>query len=301
MAIFDHAIPHPEDGDVKDLTQYTKRKGEHAAKDSGGFADIYEGTLKIESENTSLTVKVALKQLRGGKEVQEKIARRHHREMLIWSKLRHPNILPFLGSAQFGSAAPCFVSPWIAHGDVGAYIKSTPTADRVRIIRGMVQGITYLHTQPRPVVHGDIKGGNILISSDGTAILCDFGLSIMLDTESDPSTTTSAQNGSSRWMAPERLLPNNYGLTALSSRTLAADMFSFAMTSVEILTGDVPFGSNTPKLYAFLEVMKGTRPTIPEPYASESKYESLATAIRTCWREHREERLTAEEVLGLLG
>ncbi|EJU01096.1 kinase-like protein [Dacryopinax primogenitus] len=220
--------------------------------------------------------------------------------MSIWSELRHPNILPFLGLARLDELGPCFVSPWMMHGDVLSYLKEYPTMDRVRIIRGVIQGITYLHTQKRPVIHGDIKGLNILISSEGFPVLCDFGLSILLDPDVDRATTTTAALGSQRYMAPERLLPRRYNLSMHQSRTPAADMFSFAITAFEILTSIIPFvgisGFN-----AGMEIVNGRRPDIPEVYYNNPAHKNLIESITGCWCERREERLTAVQVLELLG
>jgi len=299
MVIFDSAMTRAQpEVNVKDLSQYTTRMVEKAAIVSGGFADIWTGTLTIKLESHSLGLQVALKQLRG-KATQSKLAERHKREISVWSKLRHPNILPFLGLADVEEKGSCFVSPWMANGDVTAYLKShkdDKDLDRIRIIRGIVQGIAYLHTQTWPIVHGDIKGGNILISADGNPVLCDFGLAIMLDPEFDGGTTTSAQNGSQRWMAPERLLPQQYGISTSQSRTLAADMFSFAMTAVEILTGEWPFPKSS-SFNAGMQILTGERPDIPEPYITGSKYADLVNAIRKCWDAKPENRLKAVEVL----
>ncbi|KZV98372.1 kinase-like protein, partial [Exidia glandulosa HHB12029] len=55
------------------------------------------------------------------------------------------------------------------------------------------------------VVHGDIKGANVLVSDEGVARLCDFGLSVLL-AEHSQSISHTGLKGTSRWMAPELLV-----------------------------------------------------------------------------------------------
>jgi len=300
MIIFDSAMAKAQpNAPVKDLTNYIVKSNRKAIV-SGAFADIWTGKLTINLENHSLSLQVAMKQLRHTAP-RERMDRRHEREMTVWSKLRHPNILPFLGLAEVDGWAPCFISPFMPNGDVLAYMQSNPKVDRILIIRGVVQGITYLHTQRPPVVHGDIKGLNILISSEGNAVLCDFGLSMFLDpTLQAAATTTSAGRGSARWFAPERLKPEDYGTTLSKSRTLAADMFAFAITAVEILSGEPPYKEDETFL-ACSKIVEGVRPDIPEPYASDPQQAKLVQAIRACWDQDRDKRMTAEEVFHLLG
>jgi hypothetical protein len=56
-------------------------------------------------------------------------------EALIWRRLRHPNVLPFLGiCADIFSPRWAMVSPYMKHGNVNMYLKDYPTADRVRMV-----------------------------------------------------------------------------------------------------------------------------------------------------------------------
>ncbi|KAJ7802642.1 kinase-like domain-containing protein, partial [Mycena olivaceomarginata] len=61
--------------------------------------------------------------------------------------------------------------------------------------------LAYLHSQN--IVHGDLRGGNVLINDEEHAQLADFGLAIV--TDATLGTTSTTRRGSSRWMASELL------------------------------------------------------------------------------------------------
>ncbi|KAG8787437.1 hypothetical protein FRC12_015567 [Ceratobasidium sp. 428] len=83
------------------------------------------------------------------------------------------------------------------------------------------------------LVHGDLKGVNVLVSDDGHAMLTDFGNARILDSAllSFASSSTSGVAISLRWAAPEML-------SGVSGYTMPADVYSLGM---EIVTGDVPY------------------------------------------------------------
>lgn len=82
------------------------------------------------------------------------------------------------------------------------------------------EGLVYLHE--KGIVQGDLKGVNILVSSDGTPMLTDFG-NASLGESTISFTGTSGSNFSLRWTAPEML-----GESGTPSR--AADVYALGMT-----------------------------------------------------------------------
>ncbi|KZV94967.1 kinase-like protein, partial [Exidia glandulosa HHB12029] len=65
----------------------------------------------------------------------------------------------------------------------------------------VLKGLVYLHGQN--VIHADIKGANVLISSDGKALLTDFGVAWSRVKNSVSFTSQRAPRGTFRWMPPE--------------------------------------------------------------------------------------------------
>lgn len=86
----------------------------------------------------------------------------------------------------------------------------------------MADAVRYLHREG--IVHGDIKGSNILVSAAVTVLLCDFGLSKLSDTR---TRTLLVGAASVRWCAPEVLIEEE-------PKTFASDVYSFGMTVYEV-------------------------------------------------------------------
>ncbi|KZT50694.1 kinase-like protein, partial [Calocera cornea HHB12733] len=206
-------------------------------------SDTWQGYYFVREGGRRRGVKVALKHLRWVTGLDaSKLQKRFIRELQIWAALDHPNILPFYGTANIGSfeaARVCFVSPWMPNGSVVEYIREHRDVNRERLLCGIARGMRYLHESNPSLVHGDIKGNNILVDNIGRPLLCDFGLAAYEELER--ATTTLAYHGTMRWMAPERLSPDAFGLTISKARTIAADVFSFGSTAYEILSGRIPF------------------------------------------------------------
>ena len=115
----------------------------------------------------------------------------------------------------------------------------------------MAAGLEYLHGYG--VVHGDLKGvsanirhrvwsdtgcnkGNVLIDLRCSARLADFGLATIID-ESTLGSATAGQGprGTTRWMAPEMLLPEEFGFSSKSHSlpSMSTDVYALAMTVLE--------------------------------------------------------------------
>ncbi|KDQ06582.1 hypothetical protein BOTBODRAFT_121337, partial [Botryobasidium botryosum FD-172 SS1] len=171
-------------------------------------------------------------------------------EASIWGMLNHPNIIPFLGLPSI-DGLPHLMSPLMQNGAADEFVKKNPNVHRVHLLAQIAQGLEYMHTRDPPIVHGDLKANNILISDDGSACLSDFGLSrTHVDSGSEatatlaassqaaqapaPAQITMAYHANFRWGAPEVLLDG-------ACRTPASDIYSLGRLVVELLTGDVPF------------------------------------------------------------
>ncbi|KAJ7875390.1 kinase-like domain-containing protein [Mycena olivaceomarginata] len=216
----------------------------------GGFGDIYRASYGSQ--------RVALKRMRyfiRGSDLR-RIRLKFCREALLWKDLQHAHILPFLGIDRdtFPSSL-CMVSPWMEHGTVMHYLKTYGYANVDKLLSEIAQGLEYLHS--RNIIHGDLRGANILIKEDWSACLTDFGLSIFSDATSTRSTN---QGGSLYWMAPELLDPGQFGLNF--ARTPATDVYAFGCVCFELYTGQPPF-SSLREPGAMNKVLNNERPQRP--------------------------------------
>ncbi|KAG8901301.1 hypothetical protein FRC01_009886 [Tulasnella sp. 417] len=180
---------------------------------NGHFCDVFEGI-------HSIIGKIALKRPRiAGINYDGDVVRRFEREATTWKRLQHPYILEFLGTLKRDGHL-YLVSPFINNGTLVEYVFRNPGVNRIKLLRETAEAIQYLHTQN--IIHGDIKGTNILISDSAHVLLCDFGLTRMIDSR---TSTCVKGAGSVRWMSPE-LWDNR-------PRSFESDVYAFGMTIAE--------------------------------------------------------------------
>ena len=103
-------------------------------------------------------------------------------EVAIQGRLHHRNVVPLLSYAIYteeGKMKVAVVQPLMALGlDKLCARKAVSTfAERLRILRDVCDGLTYIHSPEVDVVHCDIKPANILLAADGAALITDFGIS----------------------------------------------------------------------------------------------------------------------------
>ncbi|KAF8675030.1 kinase-like protein [Rhizoctonia solani] len=217
--------------------------------------DVYEGLWLGEE-------KVAVKILRSSK-ASEGNVRRFHRQVNIWHRMKSKYILRFYGVASIaGGSSFYLVSPWCENGDAPKYLKKNPSADRLKLILEIAFGLRYLHSQNPPIVHGSLQGSNVLIGDGGGALLADFGLAKALeDLTAVPFTQSTGANGCYRWMAPE--LHEDGG-----QMTLKSDIYSWAMTALELYSDKVPYSRIKMPGSVVMEVARGRIPERPRPGTS---------------------------------
>ncbi|KAF7336073.1 Kinase-like protein [Mycena sanguinolenta] len=229
----------------------------------GGFGDVYQASYQGKM--------VALKRIRTftADSTTHRNRLQFYKEALVWQGLRHRFILPLLGIDR-STFAPsfCMVSPWMKHGTVLKYLRDHGREGRVnRLLLEIAQGLDYLHSMN--IVHGDLRGNNVLVSDERNACLSDFGLAASIDdADSTTAGATSSSNraGSIRWFAPELIEPTNFGCTKFI-RTKASDVYAYACVCLELYTGHPPF-SHLQDVAAMLRVIRGERPEQPPYHAS---------------------------------
>ncbi|KAF7374477.1 Kinase-like protein [Mycena sanguinolenta] len=245
-------------------------KAEHPTF-GGGFADIFRASYN--NRIVALKYMRVIQYMRGSD--SRNVRLKFCREALVWKELCHPHILPFLGIEKDSFPWPlCMVSPWMEHGTVLNYLKQHGHSNVDKLLHEIAQGLQYLHS--RDIVHGDLRGANILVNDDWSACLADFGLSIFSDAT---SLLTTNRGGSAYWMAPELLDPDRFGMRF--ARTPASDVYSFGCVCLELYTGRPPFSGILPEPGAMMKVINGERP--PRPSSSPAMSDSLWNYVSTYW------------------
>ncbi|KAJ7682925.1 kinase-like domain-containing protein [Mycena rosella] len=247
----------------------------------GGFGDIYRA-----SHNGST---VAVKRIRmfSASAESQRARLQFCREALVWQTLQHKYVLPLIGIDRVSfSSSFCMVSPWMKHGTVLKYLTEHGRDDVDKLLLQVAEGLGYLHSMN--IVHGDLRGTNILVSDDWSACLADFGLTTIIDAATSSSaalTSTANHAGSARWFAPELVQPTSFGCEKFM-RTPASDVYAFACVCLELHTGSPPFSGVSPDVAAMLKVIAGERPARPDGSMSDG----LWSLVTTAWAQNFRDR-----------
>ncbi|KAG6488978.1 serine/threonine-protein kinase BLUS1-like [Zingiber officinale] len=162
------------------------------------------------------------------------------REAKAMALLSHPNVLRAHCSFTVDRHL-WVVMPFMAAGSLHSILASAfpaglPEASIAFVLRDTLLALSYLHGQGH--IHRDIKAGNILVDSDGSVKLADFGVSASIYESHSATASASASffndvAGTPYWMAPEVLHSHlGYGIKA--------DIWSFGITALELAHGRPP-------------------------------------------------------------
>jgi len=262
----------------------------------GSFGEVWKGTY----EGKLIAVKVL--------HVYEKsdlvrLLKKFTGEAVIWKQLRHDNILPFQGVYHLDDSRSraCLVSPWMENGNIRQFLGRHPEQHCVSLVVDIAQGLAYLHDMKPCVIHGDLKGVNILITPECRACLADFGLSTARDFQASSKgvvSTAMSSGGTLRWMAPELIDvqsdPEGHGHISPAS-----DVYAFACVCYEIFANDIPFHEIEQDWAVVPSVVRGERPSRPIGTLSEIRGldDRLWGLISVCWASCPMGRMTAAQIV----
>ncbi|KXN91148.1 Cell division control protein 7 [Leucoagaricus sp. SymC.cos] len=200
------------------------------------------------------------------------------KEFVMWAHFSHPNVLPLYGTILI-DAKPVSVSPWMMNGNVSDYISDHPDRPRLPLVLDILHGLAYLHGMN--VVHGDLKGPDVLVSMDGRALLTDFGLSKAI-TATLAGFTTGGDPFSGRWTAPE-LMKEVQDPKNPTRATEKGDIWSVACVAYEVLSSQVPyFQYNVVAAFA-TAILRGERPQRPTGKGDFPIDDAVWSLLEKCW------------------
>ncbi|KAJ8077777.1 hypothetical protein PM082_002210 [Marasmius tenuissimus] len=254
----------------------------------GGFGDVWKGKIGEDI--------VCLKVVKGyfGDDL-EKLTKDYMREAIVWKHLSHPNLLPFLGMYYLDENREdlCLVSPWMDKGDLHRYLKETPRedVDHLSMAYDVAAGLSYLHSQN--VVHGDLKGVNVLVKADGSACIGDFGLSRIAENHTTQhSASTTRPKGTMRWLSPELLDPES----TCTTTSMSSDIYAYGCVCYEIFAGNVPFHELKNDGAVIIAVI--VRKRHPDRPADISELtDSMWELIVSCWQHDQHLRPSPADIL----
>ncbi len=179
-----------------------------------------------------------------------------------------------------------FVTERVSGGSLRAYICRLDGALKLKVIknwcRQILEGISYLHSQPDPVIHRDLKCDNIFINgNDGKVLIGDLGLSTSLRGQASCATSIV---GTPEFMAPE-LYEEKYGPPV--------DIYAFGMCLLEMVSRQYPYSECTTPGQIYKKVISSEKPAV----LLRVKDPALRHIIEVCLDTNPDNRPTADELL----
>ncbi|KDQ09183.1 hypothetical protein BOTBODRAFT_37267 [Botryobasidium botryosum FD-172 SS1] len=250
-----------------------QKAGEEPVAQLGAY-ELWKGSW-VGDQNVALKVLSTPREDETNKHVE-----RCDRQIKIWSTLSSQYILPLYGVCGDDEPFPYLISPWCKNGSARDYLKDKPVGVRMNVCLEVAYGLRYLHTLSPPVVLGSLKGSNVLISDEGAALLADFSVSNWFRSE---YTDNDIPRTMFRWMAPE--VPG-------AAFTKESDIWAWAMTTLELISGEDPFHMCVGPHSIGRKLSKG------QPhYASLGFDANLWKLLESCWQSEPEKRPTIDRVV----
>ncbi|KAH8823878.1 TKL/LISK/LISK-DD1 protein kinase [Flagelloscypha sp. PMI_526] len=206
--------------DAFDVIPYDDIKGDWKKLGSGSFGNVYKGTY--------LGIDVAIKEVLPSSEYD--VAKYFEREWRLMKETRHPNAVLFIGLSR--APAPdnriFIISEFIDNGNLRIFIhdktKPFPWRLRMSFATDIARALAYLHA--RKCIHRDLKGENLLVTSNGRIKITDFGFArIAARNEEESKRLTFC--GTDSYMSPEIMQGEEFDLPT--------DIFSLGIVFCEIL------------------------------------------------------------------
>ncbi|KAI3764851.1 hypothetical protein L2E82_14868 [Cichorium intybus] len=248
--------------------------------------DISKGTFAIASWRGT---QVAVKKLGDELFTDEDKVRAFRDELELFQKIRHPNVVQFLGAVT-QSSPMMIVIEYLPKGDLRAFLKRKGALKPITALKyamDIARGMSYLHeNKPEPIIHRDLEPSNILRDDSGHLKVADFGVSELLKGTHAAKHMNYQDTTSGRYVAPEVFRNEDYDTKV--------DVFSFALILQEMIEGCQPFVTknerDVPKLYVAKE-----RPAFNAP--SRSYAHGLKELIEECWHENPAKRPPFRQII----
>jgi tRNA A-37 threonylcarbamoyl transferase component Bud32 len=169
--------------------------------------DVGQGSYGVVSKARWKGIEVAVKRFIKQR-LDEDTMLRFREEAAMMAELRHPNVVLFIG-ACVRSPNMCIITEWIPKGSLRDVLTNHsvkfPWPTRLRVLHGIVLGLSYLHSQSPPIMHRDLKSSNVLVDESWNAKIADFGFARIKE-----ENVTMTKCGTPAWIAPEVVRREHY-------------------------------------------------------------------------------------------
>ncbi|KAL9224657.1 hypothetical protein vseg_000673 [Gypsophila vaccaria] len=204
----------------------------------GGFGPVHKGFIddRIQPGLKAQPVAVKILDLDGTQGHREWLA-----EVLVLGQLRHEHLVKLIGYCCEDEHR-VLVYEYLSRGSLEnqlfrRFSASLPWLTRLKIALGAAKGLAFLHEAENPIIYRDFKTSNILLDSDFTPKLSDFGLA-KDGPKGDNTHVSTRVMGTQGYTAPEYVMTGHL--------TTASDVYSFGVVLLELLTGKRSLDKNRP-------------------------------------------------------
>lgn len=229
---------------------------------SGGMGDVWRGYDAV--LDRPVAVKVVRRQaVAGSPQLAEEFAKRFKREARITARIQHPGVPQVFDAVLDDAYERLFLVMELVDGvPLSAYIhpdRPLPVSWAVAVAAQVATVLSYAHDVP--VIHRDLKPGNILVARDGTVKVLDFGIAAILRTDVTKLTATGSPIGTYQYMAPEQV---RGGRTSPQT-----DLYALGCVLHELLSGRHLFTADSEYLVMYQHVnaaptpLRMLRPDVP--------------------------------------
>ncbi|KAF9235338.1 kinase-like domain-containing protein [Melanogaster broomeanus] len=212
------------------------------------------------------------------------------RELGIWRRLEHDNIVPFLGIAYGFGRQECasLVSLWMPNGTLQKFLAEQD--DKLTVTRQLQ---LVLHSFS--LVHGDLNCNNVLLDANFNARIADFGYASLIGETHEALAylqMSTMQPGAIRWAAPEQILQQTEE-TVLP--TTKSDIYSFGNIALQarVFSGKQPWSEVRQDAAVILLLSRGDKPSRPQSRPIDDRYWEFTEC---CW-ENIEKRPSANDTV----
>ncbi|KAK6914722.1 Serine-threonine/tyrosine-protein kinase, catalytic domain, partial [Dillenia turbinata] len=217
---------------IEDIESATENFSAQFKIGEGGYGPVYKGCL----DHTAVAIKVLKADAKQGK-------RQFQQEIEVLSAIRHPNMVLLLGACPDHG---CLVYEYLENGSLEDRLfckddtPPIPWTTRFKIACEIATGLLFLHqAKPEPLVHRDLKPGNILLDRNYLSKISDVGLARLVPSNDRTNTTTmpyamTAAAGTFCYIDPE------YQQTGLLN--VKSDIYSLGILLLQIITVKPPMG-----------------------------------------------------------